>query len=96
MNPTMKAGSLAAAQAADGANEFVEFDQNAQSMAAVARHKGETPRKDALYFPNGENATMVFSLRFHLAVSHARKLERELIAANKRIKELEEFRAIRF
>jgi hypothetical protein len=38
MNPTMKVDSLAAAQAADSAGEFVAFYQHAQGVAAVEQH----------------------------------------------------------
>jgi hypothetical protein len=38
----------------------------------------DTPRTDALYFPNGENATMAYSPRIEVAVAHARELERDL------------------
>jgi len=38
----------------------------------------DTPRTDALYFPNGVDATTVFMPHFDLCLEHARQLEREL------------------
>jgi hypothetical protein len=77
MNPTMKVDSLAAAQAADSAGEFVAFYQHAQGVAAVDRPKSDTPRVD-----------VCFDKSYHLAelFEEAKKLERELAAANETIK----------
>jgi hypothetical protein len=82
MNPTMKVDSLAAAQAADAAGEFVAFDQHAESMAAVARNKVETPRTDMIMGWAWQVTSPACREEMRQGIKN---LERELAAANKEL-----------